>query len=356
VVVSIIALLVGILLPAIGKARDQANLTKSQSNLKQLGTANVTYAAEYNDRQVTFIDDSFARYGTDGPTAVSNYATATGYEHPAMILGYGQGGIWGFFMPPTGPAGNYVTIVPMDFASKFGAFRIPNARQFNQYLNGRFYDPILYAPKDSAVMASVEPWFDHPDEYVPGSVTNGQKWSSYCWSPAAMFNPAVFGLNTTTQRYFTDPYALPSGFKSPSYSQARFPDLKTHMLEHHWLQARKKVCNPAFTGGTYDGCEPMYFNHSWESAPVTLFFDGHIESLGQKDAIDANSRICAQNGQQSQSGNAYKGLWSVDSPLAGSYQDYGTGGYYMNLGLDWSSTSHHILTIDGIRGRDVIAK
>ena len=37
VVVSIIALLIGILLPAIGKARVQAQYTKSQSNLRQLG-------------------------------------------------------------------------------------------------------------------------------------------------------------------------------------------------------------------------------------------------------------------------------------------------------------------------------
>src|SRR5678815_4142102 len=86
VVVSIIALLVGILLPAIGKAREQANLTKSQANIKQIGTALATYAAEYHDRQLTFVDDNLAHYGGDGATAVTNFGTATGYQHPPVNL------------------------------------------------------------------------------------------------------------------------------------------------------------------------------------------------------------------------------------------------------------------------------
>ena len=44
VVVSIIALLIGILLPAIGKAREQAKLTQSQSNLRNLAAAHATYS------------------------------------------------------------------------------------------------------------------------------------------------------------------------------------------------------------------------------------------------------------------------------------------------------------------------
>ena len=47
VVIAIIALLVSILLPAIGKARDQAKLTQSLTNLSQLGKAHAAYAA-YN--------------------------------------------------------------------------------------------------------------------------------------------------------------------------------------------------------------------------------------------------------------------------------------------------------------------
>ncbi|MHC4220636.1 MAG: type II secretion system protein, partial [Planctomycetota bacterium] len=43
VVVSIIALLIGILLPAIGKARDDARINTSKSNLRQMGVAHKTY-------------------------------------------------------------------------------------------------------------------------------------------------------------------------------------------------------------------------------------------------------------------------------------------------------------------------
>jgi len=56
------------------------------------------------------------------------------------------------------------------------------------------------------------------------------------------------------------------------------------MLEHHWLQQRRSECNPGFVGGTYDGCEPYYFNHSWESVPVTVFYDGHVGGLGVREA------------------------------------------------------------------------
>jgi prepilin-type N-terminal cleavage/methylation domain-containing protein len=355
VVVSIIALLVGILLPAIGKARDQAQLTKSQANVKNLGTAAVTYSAEWSDRQLTYVNDNFSRYGANGGAAVNGYEAVVGYDHPPVILGYGQGGIWGFFLGPQfGTNGNYITIIPADLdqtATKFGAFRIVNGRQFNQYINGRFYDPVFFAPKDTAVMASVERWFDHPDEYVPSATTGGQKWSSYCFSPAAMFSPDVLSLNKQTNRYYTSPFSMQSGFRSPSMGQAQYPDLKTHIMEHHWLQNRKKICNPFFATGPYDGCQPFFFNGSWDSAPVTCYYDGHIENRGQRDAIDSNSRIAQQNNGPA----GADGLWSIHTQWQGGYADYSTGGYYLDACLDWSSTSYHILTIEGIKGRDFVA-
>ena len=50
VVVAIIALLLGILLPALGKARDISRLSACGSNLRQLGVATRTYAADFQDR------------------------------------------------------------------------------------------------------------------------------------------------------------------------------------------------------------------------------------------------------------------------------------------------------------------
>src|SRR6476661_3950954 len=48
VVIGIIALLVGILMPALNKAREQANKTKCAANLHSMGIAMTMYTNQYN--------------------------------------------------------------------------------------------------------------------------------------------------------------------------------------------------------------------------------------------------------------------------------------------------------------------
>ena len=326
VVVSIIALLVGILLPAIGKAREQANLTRSQANLRQLAIAHQTYGAEFADRQLTFVDDTLATYGDDPASAFSAFNSVNG-THPFVELGISAGGGSWIFVPQS------IVSIPYNWDSDFGSFRSCDAVQFNQYLGGKRYDPVYYAPKDRVVVDHVEPAFESPGEYVSSGTLGGFGYTSYILSPAAMYNAAVFSSRTG----FVDPWSLGSGLKSPSFSDALFPELKTHMLEHHWLQNRALECNDALNGG-YGGCEPYYFNLAQRSQPVTLFYDGHIQSVGVRQAEQDDTRNMNHSGYR---------LWREDTPN-------GADGYFIPQGYDFSDTSFHIFTTDGIRGRDIL--
>jgi prepilin-type N-terminal cleavage/methylation domain-containing protein len=373
VVVAIIGLLIGILLPAIGKARDQAKVTQSQANLRNLGAAHEAYAGDWEDRQFTLILDNLSEYGANAFDAVAAYHEKTGCPappgsdtivkcHPPVILGRDHDGqVWGYWLTETR---NVAMVQPIAFppstlAPGFGSFRMINAQQFSQYLSGRFYDGVYYAPKDIVVTDRVELCADDPSQFCAS--VQPIVWSSYVMSPAAMFAPDVLSLDPNSGLYWKDPWSggnvggtggFAGAFRSPTASQASFASLKSRMLEHHWLQNPRGDCNPSFSGGAYDGCEPYYFNHGWESVPVTLFYDGHVEGLGTRENSQDNLRVLAQTGGQ----DTGHGLWSKDTPFGGTYQDGGSGGYFMDLAYDWTNTSYHILTIDGIMGRDKLDK
>lgn len=82
VVIAIIALLVGILLPALGKARAAAQMTRSLTNLRAMAMMNATYASENRDSLVNPFDPSGTPAGiswswipspTTAPTASPQY-------------------------------------------------------------------------------------------------------------------------------------------------------------------------------------------------------------------------------------------------------------------------------------------
>ncbi|MFK7789022.1 MAG: type II secretion system protein, partial [Phycisphaeraceae bacterium] len=50
VVISIIALLISILLPALGKAREAARDSVCLSQLRQIGTAAITYSVDFDSK------------------------------------------------------------------------------------------------------------------------------------------------------------------------------------------------------------------------------------------------------------------------------------------------------------------
>ncbi len=73
VVIAIIALLIGILLPALGEARRAARVAIDLSKMKQVGTAAASYGADYQDKLFSFTWKKGKQYGTtaQGP-GISN--------------------------------------------------------------------------------------------------------------------------------------------------------------------------------------------------------------------------------------------------------------------------------------------
>ena len=358
VVISIIALLIGILLPAIGKARDKARTTTSVSNLRQLAVAVNAYAGDWEDAQVSMCRYNISAYGSMAAYNIAiggdNSTFTTG--HPPLIAGWGSGaagnGLWALW--PANTSWHWAVEV-IGFPGGpgfegFGWFRMANRKVLSTYINGRFFDKVYYAPKDPT-FTLIEPCLDQPGEFSPEQGCNGpSRWPTYCFSPASLFAPDVMSLNEQTGEYFTDPWELPGGHRTPPMSAIRYPTLKTHMLEHPWLQNVRRICNPGFDPPQGVSCEPYFFNHGFESAPATLFYDGHVRLMGTQEALNANRRHLAQTGGP----NEGFGLWSIDTPFGGGYEPSASGGYFMDFAYDFTATSYHILTIDGALGRDTL--
>jgi prepilin-type N-terminal cleavage/methylation domain-containing protein len=360
VVVSIIALLIAILLPAIGKARDAARVTQSSANLRNLAVANDTYSSDWADRQFTAVADDIGYVGGN-PTAYNANVACM----PQQLVGYDYlGRLWGWWVagglcPPTFPSGfetgNFRYVYqPYSYGSayNFGAFRVPTCKSFNAYVGDRWYDPVFWAPKDTYPLKDAEQFFIYPDEFTPSASGSGAQtivFSSYIWSPAAMFNSEVHG-----QCGFKNPLSttMPGAFRSPSIGQCRFPDLKTRMIEHHWLQNKEIDKNPSFSNEN----PSWLFNQGYNSKPVTAFFDGHVSVMGVTDAMEADTRAQKQisdnntcdNCPTTNNGECQTGLWSRDTPN-------GAAGYYGDLSYDTIvNTSYHVFTVNGIIGRDTI--
>ncbi len=353
VVISILALLIGLLLPAVGKARDTARVSVSRSNLRQIGVAMHSYASDWADRQYTVAVDTLGVY-----KSVDDYnkalkkddgKTTTLDKHPGIPWGRDSNGdLHGYWMDN---ASDHWAVNPINFRGKhryFGWFRFPQTTAINNYLGGRFYDPVFYAPQDRLTLAAAEPCFNDPGEFPNPQKTVGCNppiWTSYCLSPAALYSPAVFRADDPAlpqeQRGFQRPFSLPSGFRAPTLSQVSYPTLKTHMLEHQWLQNVEVECNAAFDPrASVLDCEPYYFNHALTSQPATLFYDAHVQLVGAHEAMLADNRHKNQVGY---------GLWSRDTP-------FGEDGYLIDFGYDFAETSFHILTTGGALGRDILGK
>ena len=70
--------------------------------------------------------------------------------------------------------------------------------------------------------------------------------------------------------------------------------------------------------------------------------DGHVRLLPNIEVVDADAQVLRQTA-------GVDGLWHRGTPL-------GTNGYFGEFSFDGTIVSHHILTTDGILGRDTLGR
>ncbi|MCH8825184.1 MAG: hypothetical protein IH984_16945 [Planctomycetes bacterium] len=348
VVVLVILLGISLVVPAMAKSKGDSMLQESMSNLMTLSVAHVLFAADNEGRQVSYTVDDLSVYGS-----VQGYNDAHGCGGgdpwnpgciPPIIAGWGESfnGSVGVFAYWSHMGFHSWAFLPIGFPDGqgidgFGNFRIGNAKRLHDYVNGRFYDPTFYAPKDTVAMAEIEPAFDDPFEFP--TAFNPPTWISYVNSPASMYHPDVMRSNAAGG--WQDPWSIANGFESPGLFQATYPDLKTQIIEHNWLQNPPADCNPAGSCiGLPGDCTPYQFNHSINSAPASLFYDGHIRLLPNTEVLAADLQVLKDTG-------GVDGLWHRGT-------SFGSDGYCISYGYDGVPLSHHILTTDGIMGRDTL--
>lgn len=130
VVIGIIGLLIGILLPAMRKARASANLTVCLSNLRQLGLAARMYAADYTDHLTPTRDNPPGAWSSDRGQPWQMYLTHyldktqpmrnTGWNTLSLAEGAQYNSIWRKFYCPSLNAEDFPDYNPIGAPTSYG--------------------------------------------------------------------------------------------------------------------------------------------------------------------------------------------------------------------------------------------
>ncbi len=259
VVIAIIALLVSILLPALGKARSVAKMAVCQSNLHQFGIGYANYAADFDDRiaSFTYIRDT-ARVDP----------TARAAEQAIDII-------------------NRRGDRQIGFISLWTPFVYYSHLVLNDYLEHRLPEPMVICPEDKNRAV----WQKDPEEFesLPLSIRpagGGNSVQRWPYSASYELAPAGYAADTISSdgRRTADQHGLDHnlfrGSQQPmgnrAFSAITFPQQKVAMYDH---AARHD--NPRG--------ESQYFAYSSSKQPL-LFWDAHVSIHRNDEPVNPGFR------------------------------------------------------------------
>ena len=276
VVISIIALLIGILLPVLGSAREAARQSVCLGNMRSIGQAMATYAAESRDHLAGPNTSGWELTLTNSYPAGGNASTPvqnTDFYSPSFARGLG---------------------LPSDRAERMG--EIFN-NEFKCPSNGETYDfefatSLLNPPSAYTVnsYSAVLAFHVFPSQNVSGS-GNPIGVDSDAWSriqPPSDYGPRLDLVKSGSSKF----YAVEgSRFVSSSSGDISYNGLAKQIDGGNYMTYGPALAS-AFSGSPFkrsnaDEIErSKRFAYRHQDSFNTVFFDGHGEALSAEDSLD----------------------------------------------------------------------
>ena len=265
VVVSIIALLIAILLPSLGRARDQAKKSACASNLHQIGVACNTYAAEFNQ----FLP----------------LETGHGYENADahwFYLRYGYGNSPQYTAPDGKTDSTHWGLALLMDA---GEISDPRALFCPAQQNGNFQWQASQAKGSE------------PFSWINGAGT-GQAHSGYYYQPHLSVNPDSTGVELKDPTVIDNTRPLDGG--TQAYVGAAYPKVTTFPRDIMFV-----------TDMLYDA---TCIAHGDGAGANALFVDGHAEYAQSSQVKDSARKSYGANAAPINEGARVKdiALWEQD--------------------------------------------
>ncbi len=193
VVIGIIAILVGILLPSLTKARQQAQLVECQSNLRQWGIGIEDYC-----------DISFGMLPSKGVDA----STMPGYAPANGFVGFDDKSLWFNAIPPFVNTQSYYQMLVANYQD-------PKDNPLPQYQFGQ---------NDIFVCASAAPAGPRPGQDPPLDPLNQNMFTQYGIDSNSVIRVGLhptkyfdFDFSYCFNSQLTDPQNQPAGFQASTY-------------------------------------------------------------------------------------------------------------------------------------------